>query len=553
MLVHLSVRDFVIVDRIELEFNPGFTVLTGETGAGKSVLIDALALVLGERGDAGVVRQGCERAEIIAEFDIAALPQLQDWLEHNDLQGDSGVCLLRRVIDSGGRSRGFINGHSATLQQLREAGEWLVDIHGQHAHQSLLKLDSQRTLLDGYAGLQAQAAEVTAAYRQWQTLRSRRLALEKDAAHYAAEREQLGWQVRELENLAFGQEEWQTLLAEHGRLSHAASLVEGAQYGLELLAEGDLAIISQVNSLSARLNSLVEYDARLREILDILVPAEIQLQEANYALRHYQQRLDLDPGRLREVEQRLDAVHSAARKFRTTPEQLPELLAGWQVRLQELGGGEQEGDLAQQEEVASAAYLKLAKKLSGGRQKAAQALGQKVSAAMQDLAMIGGRFEIALAVLQEGGAHGLEQVEFLVAAHQGMEPKSLAKVASGGELSRISLAIQVVTSKVAAVPTLIFDEVDVGIGGGVAEIVGNMLKELGRERQALCITHLPQVAALGSQHWRVSKEARDGSVLSRIDVLDQPGRIEEVARMLGGVDITETTRKHAAEMLGLPD
>jgi len=551
MLLHLSVQDFVIVDRVELEFKPGFTVLTGETGAGKSILIDALALVLGERGEAGVVRQGCERAEIAAEFDCTAVPQLQDWLEQNDLQGDPGVCLLRRVIDAGGRSRAFVNGRPATQQQLREAGDWLVDIHGQHAHQSLIKADAQRDLLDGYAGLRELSAEVTAAYRHWQGLRQKRLAHEQNASQGAAEREQLEWQVRELAQLDFNAEAWEQLLADHARLSHAASLGEGAQYGVELLSEGESALLPQINALTARLNGLLEYDGSLKEILEMLEPAEIQLQEAVYGLRHYLQRVDLDPERLREVEQRLDAVHSAARKFRVTPDQLPDLLAKWRERLDELGGGGDAGDLARQEDAARAAYLERAKKLSAGRNKLAGPLAQKVSEAMQQLAMVGGRFEVALTPLAEEGAHGLEQVEFMVAAHQGTTPKALAKVASGGELSRISLAIQVITSKVAAVPTLIFDEVDVGIGGGVAEIVGKMLKQLGTERQVLCITHLPQVAALGDQQWRVSKAALDGSVFSRIDALSESGRIDEVARMLGGVDITETTRKHAAEMLGL--
>ena len=551
MLLHLSVQDFVIVDRVELEFKPGFTVLTGETGAGKSILIDALALVLGERGESGVVRQGCERAEIAAEFDCQALPQLQAWLEQNDLQGDPGVCLLRRVIDAGGRSRAFVNGRPATQQQLREAGDWLVDIHGQHAHQSLIKADAQRDLLDGYAGLRELSAEVTAVYRHWQGLRQKRLSFEQNASQGAAEREQLEWQARELAQLDFNAEAWEQLLNDHARLSHAASLGEGAQYGVELLSEGESALLPQINALTARLNGLLEYDGSLKEILEMLEPAEIQLQEAVYGLRHYLQRVDLDPERLREIEQRLDAVHSAARKFRVTPDQLPDLLEKWRARLDELGGGGDAGDLARKEEAAKAAYLELAKKLSAGRTKAAKAMSQKVSEAMQQLAMAGGRFEVALNALAEEGAHGLEQVEFLVASHQGTTPKPLAKVASGGELSRISLAIQVITSKVAAVPTLIFDEVDVGIGGGVAEIVGKMLRQLGTERQVLCITHLPQVAALGDQQWRVSKAAVDGSVFSRIDPLSGIGRIDEVARMLGGVDITETTRKHAAEMLGL--
>ncbi len=550
MLLTLNIRDFVIVDRLELEFQPGFTVLTGETGAGKSILIDALSLALGERADAGVVRAGAERAEIEAEFDTRTLPQLQSWLDEHELGGDPGVCLMRRVVDGGGRSRAFINGRSATLQQLRETGEFLVDIHGQHAHQSLLKAAAQRELLDAYAGLGRQARETAAAWKEWQALKKARLEREKNAAAYADELERLEWQVKELAALNFSAPEWEELQAEHARLTHAASLMEGAQYGLEVLSENDVACLAQVNGVIARLNNLVEYDTGLKEILDLLEPAEVQLREAAYSLRHYLQRLDLDPERLAQCEQRLGEVHDAARKYRVGPDQLPELLAEKSARLDELRGYDSGGDEAQREEKAQAQYLDLAGKLSAARKEAAQELGGKVSAAMQSLAMAGGRFEIALTEF-EGNAHGLEEIEFLVSAHSGLPPKSLAKVASGGELSRISLAIQVITSKVSLVPTLIFDEVDVGIGGGVAEIVGQLLKQLGAERQVLCVTHLPQVAAQGDHHWQISKSSQAGGVVSRIQVLEPAARIDEVARMLGGVEVTETTRKHAAEMLGI--
>jgi DNA repair protein RecN (Recombination protein N) len=550
MLLTLNIRDFVIVDRLTLEFQPGFTVLTGETGAGKSILIDALSLVLGERADAGVVRAGAEKAEIEAEFDIRALPQLQSWLDGNDLGGDPGVCLMRRVVDAGGRSRGFINGRSATLQQLREAGEFVVDIHGQHAHQSLLKAAAQRDLLDAYAGLDRSTKETAAAWREWQTLRKARLEREKNAAAYAEELERLEWQVKELVALNFTAAEWGELQGEHGRLSHAASLLEGAQYGLEVLSENDAACLAQVNGVIARLNNLVEYDTGLKEVLELLEPAEVQLREAAYSLRHYLQRLDLDPQRLAQCEQRLQDVHDAARKYRVNPENLPELLADKNARLDELRGFDSGGDEAQREQAVQAQYLDLADKLSAARKEAARELEEKISAAMQSLAMAGGCFEVSL-IEFEGNAHGLEETEFRVSAHSSLPPKPLVKVASGGELSRISLAIQVITSKVSLVPTLIFDEVDVGIGGGVAEIVGQLLKQLGAERQVLCVTHLPQVASQGDHHWQVSKVARNGSVASSNQVLEREARIEEVARMLGGVDITDTTRKHAAEMLGI--
>ena len=551
MLLNLSIRDFVIVDQLELDFKNGFTVLTGETGAGKSILIDALSLVLGERGESGVVRAGCERAELIAEFDIENLPGINNWLEEHDLAGDPGACLMRRVIDINGRSKGFINGRQATLQQLRDAGEWLVDIHSQHAHQSLLRQDAQRELLDGYAGLLGLRKEVTEAYKHWQALRKHRLEYEKNSEAFAAEREQLEWQVKEVQGLQFSLSAWQELQSEHARLSNAASLLEGAQFGMELLSEGEAACVSQISGLLSRLNHLLEYDAQLKEVLDLLGSAEIQLQESVYSLRHYLQRLDIDPEKLRTVEQRLDEVHTCARKFRTTPEQLPELLAQWIDRLEMLGGNGDSGDLLAKEDAAHAQYLTIAHKISVVRHQSAQELSQKVSAAMQNLAMAGGQFEIALIRLAEGNAFGLEQIDFLVASHAGMSPKPLAKVASGGELSRISLAIQVITSKVSLVPTLVFDEVDVGIGGGVAEIVGQMLRQLGSERQVLCITHLPQVAALGEHHWQVAKMSHEGAVVSQIAVLDKTGRIDEIARMLGGVDITQTTLQHAEEMLGL--
>ncbi len=550
MLLSLSIRDFVIVDRLALEFEPGFTVLTGETGAGKSILIDALALVLGERADAGVVRAGCQRAEISAEFDSAKITVLETWLDENGLLDEPGVCLMRRTIDESGRSRSYINGAAVTLQQLREAGECLVDIHGQHAHQSLLKPAAQRELLDGYAGLGALAREVAGDYRNWQTLLGRCLAWEQDSAATAAELAQLEWQVQELQALNLGSEEWAELQAEHARLAHSASLLENAQYAVELLAEGEHALLPQLNGLIGRINKVLEFDPALGEPLGMLDSAAAQMQEAAYGLRHYVQRLDLDPDRLRQIEQRLEQVHDMARKYRIAAEQLPQLLQESLVRLaelQQLGSAEA---LRSQEAEAHGVYMARAGELSLARQRAAQELGSKVSEVMQHLAMAGGCFEVALHALAEGNAHGLEQVDFLVSSHSSLTPKPLAKVASGGELSRISLAIQVVTSKVAAVPTLIFDEVDVGIGGGVAEVVGKMLQGLGSERQVLCITHLPQVAALGHQHWRVSKITQDGQVVSRIEVLDQAQRIEEVARMLGGVTITDTTRQHAAEMLG---
>lgn len=555
MLKFLSIRDFVIVSSLELDFSSGFTALTGETGAGKSILIDALSLALGERSDVAMVRNGCERAEIAAGFDIAALPHLQAWLLEQDLAGDEGMCLLRRVLDAGGRSRGFINGRSATLQQMREAGEQLLDIHGQHAHQSLVRPDAQRMLLDGYAGMTADAEKVATLYRDWQVLRRRRISLSENAEAVAAERELLQFQRDELEGLGFSAAEWQELQADYARLAHAASLLEAAAFGIETLSEADNACLVQLNALMARLRDGMAHDASLVETLRMLESAQAELQEAVYALRHYHQRLDADPQRLHEQEQRIQGVMDAARKHRIAPEQLDEALQRILARLAELGGDADLAALEQQEKSAQQSYLTAAQKLTVARKKAADKLAREITAAMQTLAMQGGSFAVALLPLDQddairGNAYGLETIEFQVAANPGVPVRSLAKVASGGELSRISLAIQVAASQVASVPTLIFDEVDSGIGGRVAEIVGHLLKKLGKDYQVLCVTHLPQVAAAADHQWQVSKALENGVTLSHITVLDGGQRIEEIARMLGGVKITDTTRKHAAEMLG---
>lgn len=550
MLRRLTISDFVIVESLELEFGPGFTVLTGETGAGKSILIDALALTLGERAEAIAVRQGAARADVTAEFDIDGNRALAQWLADGDLAGDEGVCLLRRVVEASGRSRGFINGHPATVTQLREAADFLVDIHGQHQHQSLSRPATQRALTDAYGSLEAQAERVAEAWRTWQRRREERLAFEGNAAAINAERERLEWQLQELDALKLVPGEWAAVGAEHARLAHAASLIEAAQAGVEMLSEGEGAALDRLNAVLARLQPLLQHDARLKEILDALVPAQIQLQEGASALRHYSERTDLDPKRLREVEQRLDALHTAARKYRVDPDALPELAVHTRERLTELGAGGDPETLRQREAEAEAAYRDAAKKLTAGRKKAAKKLAEAVTAGMQDLAMQGGVFEVSLEPLETPAAHGLEQIEFRVAPHQSMTPQPIAKTASGGELSRLSLAIQTVLSRVARVPTLIFDEVDVGIGGRVAEIVGRMLRDLGAGHQVMCITHLPQVAATAERQWQVSKVTARGKVGSSVVELDDQGRIEEIARMLGGVKITETTRRHAQEMLG---
>nr|WP_198981336.1 DNA repair protein RecN [Herbaspirillum sp. ASV7] len=546
MLRTLTIRDFVIVDAIEIEFARGFSVFTGETGAGKSILIDALALTLGGRGDPSVVREGAARADVSADFTATA--EVQAWLEEHEFADEHGGVLLRRVIDNAGRSKAYINGSAATAAQLREVGEMLVDIHGQHAHQSLMKSEAQRELLDSQAGLLEQAREVAAAYKTWRALARQREQFEQDARNVLLERERLEWQVAELHKLAVKPGEWAEISVEHSRLSHAAALIGGAQEALGAISESESPILSQLSSITQKLSKLVDVDTALKPVLDSLEPAQIQLQEAVYALNDYLGRVELDPARLQEVEERLEAIHSTARKFHVQPDELPEEYRKLSEQLKQLADASDLDALRAQEDKLKNAYLALAQKLSKARAKAAVALGEAVTAAMQDLSMAGGRFQIAL---NEGepAAYGLEQVEFLVAGHAGVAPRALAKVASGGELARISLAISVIASAATSVPTLIFDEVDSGIGGAVAEVVGRLLKRLGQERQVLCVTHLPQVASQANQHYQVKKRSEDGKTLSDIDGLDAKARVEEIARMLGGLEITATTRKHARELL----
>lgn len=552
MLRTLTIRDFVIVDVLELEFARGFSVLTGETGAGKSILIDALQLALGGRGDASMVREGAPRADITADF--ALTDAAIGWLEQHEFSSEEGGALLRRVIDNAGRSKAYINGIAATAGQLRELGEMLVDIHGQHAHQSLLKSDAQRALLDNQITMRdpAAAAEsqaVGVAWRAWRALSRQREEYETSAKNVLIERERLEWQVSELDKLAPKAGEWTEITNEHSRLSHAASLIEGAQEALAAISESDHPILSQLSSLNTKLGKLVDVDAELQTVLDCMEPARIQLQEAVYALNSYIDKVELDPVRLREVDARMDALHSAARKYHVTPEELHEEHATLAARLRQLADASDMDGLKREEAKAQAAYREVAARLSTRRTAAARALGEQVTNAMQELSMGGGRFEVALNP-GEAGAHGLEQVEFLVAGHAGVAPRPLAKVASGGELARISLAISVITSNATTTPTLIFDEVDSGIGGGVAEVVGRLLKRLGQQRQVLCVTHLPQVASQANQHFQVAKGTTvEGRTVSRIEVLSNRARVEEVARMLGGIEITETTRKHARELL----
>ncbi|UIF87139.1 DNA repair protein RecN [Cupriavidus sp. UYPR2.512] len=555
MLRSLSIRDFVIVDTLDLDFTTGFTVFTGETGAGKSILIDALALVLGERADAGVVREGAPRASVSATF--STHPALDAWLAERELnsEAEDGVAtvLLRRTVDAGGRSKAFINGAAATLAQLREVGDQLVDIHGQHAHQLLLRPDAQRLLFDAHAGLTQQAGAVAEAWRAWRACVRQREAVEHQSREMQLERERLEWQVGELDKLNPQPGEWEEIQSEYNRLSHAAGLIDGSRAALEALSEADGSVLSALNTIVHKLQQLADVDPALRDVLAALEPAQMQAEEAAHSLTRYVDRLELDPERLQAVDERMQALHATARKYRLPPEQLPDELVARRQQLDDLQAAQDLNKVMAREAAAKAAYLTLAQHLSHARKHAAQALSAAVTDAMQGLSMAGGSFVAALNALDEGQSHGLEQVEFLVAGHAGVSPRPLARVASGGELARISLAISVITSEASPTPTLIFDEVDTGIGGAVAEVVGRRLQELGRARQVLCVTHLPQVAAQAGTHLLVSKEttdAGDGSVTrSRIRVLDPAGRVVETARMLGGATVTATTLQHAEEML----
>jgi len=520
MLRALELRDFVISEAASLELAAGFTALTGETGAGKSILVDAIELLVGGRADASLVRQGAERADLSAEFDVPASHPLTGWLEQNDLVGDPERVLLRRTIDTSGRSRCFVNGRAATLAQLREAGELLVDIHGQHAHQSLLRPSAQRELLDAQAaGARALAAEVAEAYRAWKRLEAVAEEAQKNLAAREAERAELAEKAAALKKLAPKEGEWVEVTALQSRLAHGSSLLAGAQSALEALAEAEGACLPQLAAVAARLRSLLAHDTHLAPIVEMLDSAHAQAGEAARELRHYASRVDLDPEALRDAEARIEALHAAARRYRVQPDALVAYRAEVEARLSEL---ELAGDAqALEREVAAARsrYEERAARLSAKRRGAAETMSRAVTAVMQQLAMSGGTFSIALRPLAAPGAAGAEEVEFEVASHASLPLRPLAKVASGGELSRISLALQLVAARSSPVSTLVFDEVDSGMGGAVAETIGRSLRKLGRERQVLCVTHLPQVAAQADAQWSVVKtEARRKVAVKVVDI-----------------------------------
>jgi len=559
MLQSLSIRDFVIVSELNLEFSAGFTVLTGETGAGKSILIDALSLALGARAESGVIRGDCEKAEVNAMFSIRFNQQAQDWLREADLSADEDELMLRRVMYADGRTRAFINGTPVSVAQQKALGELLIDIYSQNAHHSLLKLSTQREVLDQFAGMSELAFEVSQLYKTWQQLHQQRLDAENNAQANAEELALLQDKVTDIKAVAISNEDWQALQQAHIKLSNGAHLMTGCATARAQMSDGELSALALLHRAQQGLSQLTAFDPALTEATNLLDSALIQLQETDRFLNRYCQQTDLDAEALANLDAQIQALHQTARKYRTQPELLLDLLETTQARLQLLAQNADDGALASQEADALQAYMLKASQLSAERQVAALTLGERISTYMQDLSLNGGRFEVSLAA-NTMASHGLEAVEFLVAGHAGVPPRPLSKVASGGELSRISLAIRVATAKKESIPTMIFDEVDVGIGGGVAEVVGRLLKELGEkvpsapgqqdvQRQVLVITHLPQVAALGCYHLQVSKSLNDGQTLSTIRPLNDDERVDEVARMLGGVEITQTTRQHAKEML----
>jgi len=567
MLRALHIRNFVLVVEAELTFDAGFTVFSGETGAGKSILIDALALTLGARADASVLRDGAARAEISAVFD--APESLAATLAALDLDANEHAneeLVLRRVIDAQGRSRAYVNGVPATLAQLRELGEALVDIHGQHAHQSLLRAEAQRELLDAHGNHAALRQSLASHWQTWRDLSRQLQAAERDAEARAAERERLQWQIAELERLALQPDEWPQLQTRHARLAHGQALIDGAAAALAALDGGgnnddDSCGHARLSSATQRIGQLLRHDASLQTVHDALESARIAVTEAVSDLNDYLSRLDVDPQALAEVEARMSAVLEATRKFQCEPEALPGLRDALQARLDGLDVAAIDA-LRRQAQDAHRHCEAAAAALTQARLQAAADLSERVSRAMADLAMPGGRFVVTLTPTTLSG-HGAEQVALHVAAHAGTTPRPLAKVASGGELARISLALSVIASAAARVPTLIFDEVDSGVGGAVAEIVGRLLRELGERHQVLCVTHLPQVAACAGRHFQVYKEtdkktaknatknADSATTRSHIVALDAEARVEEIARMLGGVRITQTTRQHAKEMLAV--
>ena len=544
-LKSIALRDFVIVHTLDLDLSGGFTVLTGETGAGKSILIDALQLALGARADAGVVREGAQRCEIGAEFDSP--PTLASWLDEAGF-ATNDTLLLRRTIDTQGKSRAWINGSAATASQLKDIADKLVDIHGQHAWQSLTRPDAVRGLLDSYGGVDT--GRLTALWQDWRHAQKALIDARSAQDNLQRERERLAWQISELDKLAPQTNEWNELNAQHSRLSNAQTLRDAVQSALDSLAEADQNATSLLGRAVSALQSQAHIEPQFNALVEVLASALAQTEDAVHSLNSYARHAELEPKRLNELDSRLGLWVSLARRYKRQPAELPELLTSWRNELQRL---DEAADLVQLERIevqAQSKYLDEAKALTKLRAKAAPLLSKAITKAMQGLGMQGGKFDVALNALEQPAQYGLEQAEFLVAGHSGTTPRPVGKVASGGELSRIALAIAVTTSQLGEAQTLIFDEVDSGVGGAVAETVGRLMKQLGKDRQVMAVTHLPQVAACSDHHLVVAKLTEKGKTFSSVEPVTGQARVAEIGRMLGGEKLSTTTLAHAKEMLG---
>jgi len=550
VLTHLGISNYTLVEKLDLELHPGMTAITGETGAGKSIVLDALALTLGDRADADRIRAGQKRADIHASFDIARLPEARQWLKAQELEMD-GECLLRRVITAEGRSRAYINGQPVTIGQLRELGEMLIDIHAQHEHQSLLKKDTQRRLPDEYAGQQELASQVAAAFSEWQASLKRYQHLKDNAEETSARIQLLRYQVEELDQLALQPGELSVLESEQKNLANGEAILHNS-YSLVALCGGeDQSILDGLNRALQIVGELPDDIPAFREVAQMLASAQIQVEEAQHEVERYIDGFELDPERLQAVEERLGAVFEIARKHRIQPDELPALHQELSTELQGLSGADGDLDqLAAKVAQLEKAYLELAKKLSAGRRSAGDKLAKAVNQQLKKLAMEHARLEVELSPADKPGSHGLEDVQLVISTNPGQPLKPLVKIASGGELSRISLAIQVVAAQTSPVPTLVFDEIDVGIGGATADVVGELLRQLGTKAQIICVTHLAQVASKAHCHLRVNKSTKANKVATSLERLDQTQRVEEIARMIGNNKMTAASLEHAREMIG---
>ncbi len=554
MLIALTVKNFTLVESLEVDLKPGMTVLTGETGAGKSLVVDALAMALGDRADTDRIRSGADRAEVSALFDLNTAEHVVDWLKRNDFDADN-ECLLRRLLTREGRSRGYINGQPATMQQLRELGEMLIDIHSQHEHQSLLRKQVHRQLLDDFAGCADKASEIKHLYRQWSATRQKLQQLENSSAELSAQRDLLRFQIDELDQLNLAEGEFEKLEHEQQMLANADAILQDSQ-ALDQLCSNDEGFNLQDTLGKALhiLNNIPNKPTALEEAEKLLSSAKIEIEEASREIQHHLDSFELDPERLQEVEERLGAIYQLARKHRISPNELQQKHAALNQALKAIDGDENNAaTLNQQLDQLATHYCTLADELTKQRTGSAQQFAASIEEQFAELSMAGARFLPRLTPIpdQGFGMHGRETIEFLISTNPGEAAKPLARIASGGELSRISLAIQVIAARSSSIPTLVFDEVDVGIGGATAEVVGRLLRQLGHKGQVICVTHQPQVAASAHHHLLVSKQSNQQVTHSHIVSLSKPGRADEIARMLGGSKITDATLNHAKELLSL--